>query len=49
MALGVSIFFQSVERFLGTNTVDNANLVLVMGCVGLTLNILSAVVLHGQF
>ncbi|KAK0641599.1 cation efflux protein [Cercophora newfieldiana] len=46
MALGVSIFFQSVERFLEPSTVDNAIQVLVMGCVGLTLNILSAVVLH---
>ncbi|KAK4454342.1 cation efflux family protein [Podospora aff. communis PSN243] len=45
-ALGVSIFFQSVERFLSTNTVDNTILVLVMGCVGLALNILSAVLLH---
>ncbi|KAK0620344.1 zinc transporter 1 [Immersiella caudata] len=45
-ALGVSIFFQSIERFLSTNTVNNAILVLVMGCVGLALNILSAVLLH---
>ncbi|KAK5660352.1 hypothetical protein OQA88_12893 [Cercophora sp. LCS_1] len=33
LALGVSIFFQSVERFIGVHEVEQANLVLVMGDV----------------
>lgn len=29
--------------------VENPKLVLIMGCVGLTLNIISAVFLHGKY
>jgi len=47
LALGVSIFFQSMERFMGTNKIEEAELILVLGCVGLLLNIISAVLLHG--
>lgn len=46
LALGVSIFLQSVERFLSVQRVENPKLVLIMGCIGLTLNILSATLLH---
>lgn len=67
LALGVSIFLQSIERFLSVERkasvvrgadvdktfadmiplgVENPKLVLIMGCIGLTLNILSATLLH---
>lgn len=48
LALGVTIFFQSLERFLRASPVDDATLMLIMGCVGFALNIISAVLLHGQ-
>ncbi|KAK0107191.1 hypothetical protein ONS95_003896 [Cadophora gregata] len=46
LALGVSIFLQSIERFVSLERVENPMLVLIMGCVGLTLNIISAIFLH---
>lgn len=46
LALGVSIFLQSIERFISIQRVENPKLVLIMGCVGLTLNIISATILH---
>lgn len=46
VALGLSIFLQSIERFISIQHVENPTLVLVMGCVGLTLNIVSALFLH---
>ncbi|KAL8848279.1 MAG: hypothetical protein Q9221_006678 [Calogaya cf. arnoldii] len=46
VALGLSIFLQSIERFISIQDVKNPTLVLVMGCVGLTLNIISALFLH---
>ncbi|KAI1470574.1 putative cation diffusion facilitator family metal ion transporter [Daldinia caldariorum] len=46
LALGVSIFLQSIERFIRVEHVENPKLVLIMGCVGLALNIISATLLH---
>ncbi|KAL8953683.1 MAG: hypothetical protein Q9222_000467 [Ikaeria aurantiellina] len=46
MALGLSIFLQSIERFIAIQHVKTPRLVLVMGCVGLTLNIVSVLFLH---
>ncbi|KAI8957687.1 putative cation diffusion facilitator family metal ion transporter [Daldinia sp. FL1419] len=46
LALGVSIFLQSIERFIRVEPVENPQLVLIMGCVGLALNIISATLLH---
>ncbi|KAL8999360.1 MAG: hypothetical protein Q9169_001786 [Polycauliona sp. 2 TL-2023] len=46
VALGLSIFLQSIERFISVQHVKRPILVLVMGCVGLTLNIISALFLH---
>ncbi|KAK7981318.1 hypothetical protein PG988_003556 [Apiospora saccharicola] len=46
LALGVSIFLQSIERFISLKKIEDPKLVLIMGCVGLALNILSAVLLH---
>jgi zinc transporter 1 len=48
LALGVSIFLQSIERFVSIKKVDDAKLILIMGCVGLGLNIITAAFLHGQ-
>ncbi|KAJ5612302.1 cation diffusion facilitator family metal ion transporter [Penicillium lagena] len=48
LALGVSIFLQSLERFISLQiVVKQPKLVLIVGCVGLTLNIISASFLHG--
>ncbi|KAI8629308.1 cation efflux protein [Xylariaceae sp. FL1651] len=46
LALGLSIFLQSIERFISIRPVENPKLVLVIGSVGLALNILSATLLH---
>ncbi|ODH48535.1 hypothetical protein GX48_05297 [Paracoccidioides brasiliensis] len=46
LALGVSILLQSIERFISLEKVDKPELVLIIGCVGLTLNIISASFLH---
>merc|ERR1712093_399253 len=62
LALGVSIFLQSIERFVSLQSiptisamftqliphseVENPMLILMMGCVGLTLNIISVIFLH---
>ncbi|KAI0010036.1 cation efflux protein [Xylariaceae sp. FL0662B] len=46
LALGISIFLQSIERFISIEPVDNPRLVLIVGCIGLTLNVLSATILH---
>ncbi|KAH8692276.1 putative cation diffusion facilitator family metal ion transporter [Talaromyces proteolyticus] len=46
LALGVSIFLQSIERFISLQRVENPKLILIVGCVGLALNILSASFLH---
>ncbi|KAI4115248.1 MAG: hypothetical protein LQ338_007884, partial [Usnochroma carphineum] len=46
VALALSIFLQSIERFVSIQEMKNPKLVLVMGCVGLTLNIVSALFLH---
>ncbi|KAK6088613.1 cation diffusion facilitator family transporter [Seiridium cupressi] len=52
LALGVSIFLQSIERFVSIQRVEDPRLVLIMGCIGFTLNILSAALLghehHGH-
>ncbi|KAF2681692.1 cation efflux protein [Lentithecium fluviatile CBS 122367] len=46
LALGLSIGLQSIERFIDLKHVENPKLVLIVGCVGLTLNIISALFLH---
>ncbi|KAK0745180.1 cation efflux protein [Apiosordaria backusii] len=45
-ALGLSIFFQSIERFIKFEKVVNAKLVLIIGAVGLALNLVSFAFLH---
>ncbi|KAJ5675724.1 cation diffusion facilitator family metal ion transporter [Penicillium macrosclerotiorum] len=46
LALGISIFLQSIERFISLHRVENPVLVLIVGCIGLGLNIISALFLH---
>ncbi|TGJ80372.1 hypothetical protein E0Z10_g8391 [Xylaria hypoxylon] len=52
LALGVSIFLQSIERFIAiraspaSTIVESPKLVIIIGSVGLALNILSASILH---
>ncbi|KAJ8071373.1 hypothetical protein OCU04_001699 [Sclerotinia nivalis] len=46
LALGVSIALQSIDRFVYLEKVKNPKLMLIIGCAGLTLNIISAVFLH---
>ncbi|KAL6249712.1 hypothetical protein RBB50_003567 [Rhinocladiella similis] len=46
LALGVSIFLQAVERFVDLKRVENPKLVLIVGCVGFGLNVISAAFLH---
>lgn len=48
LALALSIFLQALERFIQIETVQNPFLVLIVGCVGLGTNILSALVIHGM-
>jgi len=47
-ALGLSVFLQSVERFVSIQRVERPMLVLIVGAVGLGLNLISAVFLHGK-
>ncbi|KAF8817385.1 cation efflux protein [Phlegmacium glaucopus] len=46
LALALSICLQSIERFVHVETVDSPMLVLIVACVGLSLNIISAFVIH---
>jgi len=46
IALGVSIFLQSIERFITPEVVKKPMLMLIIACIGLTLNIISALFLH---
>lgn len=46
LALGLSILLQSIERFISLRHVENSKLVLIVGCIGLTLNLISVAFLH---
>ncbi|KAJ6262875.1 Zinc/cadmium resistance protein [Drechslerella dactyloides] len=46
LALSVSIFLQSIERFIAIEEIKDPKLVLIVGCIGLTLNLISAFFLH---
>lgn len=48
LALGISILLQSIERFISLKEIEEVKLMLIMGCVGLGLNIITAAFLHGQ-
>jgi zinc transporter 1 len=46
LALGVSIFLQSIERFINMQRIENPELILVVACIGFALNVVSAAFLH---
>ncbi|KAF9067654.1 putative CDF zinc transporter [Rhodocollybia butyracea] len=46
LALALSIFLQSLERFIQIQQVQDPQDVLIVGCVGLALNILSVLFVH---
>jgi len=48
LALALSICLQSLERFVHVEVVNSPKLVLIIGCIGLGLNIISAIVVHGK-
>jgi Co/Zn/Cd efflux system component len=48
LALALSIFLQSIERFVHIEVIEQPLLVLVVGCIGLLLNMVSALVVHGM-
>ncbi|KAL4937657.1 hypothetical protein BDV06DRAFT_226759 [Aspergillus oleicola] len=45
-ALGLSIFLQSIERFITLHHVENPKLMFIIGSIGLGLNIICALFLH---
>ncbi|KAJ7696573.1 CDF zinc transporter [Mycena rosella] len=46
LALALSIFLQSLERFINIEPVNSPEQVMIIGCVGLCLNIISVLVVH---
>jgi solute carrier family 30 (zinc transporter), member 1 len=48
MALALSIFLQAIERFIHVEPIEFPFMVLIIGASGLTLNIVSALVVHGE-
>ncbi|KAJ7281446.1 CDF zinc transporter [Mycena rebaudengoi] len=46
LALALSIFLQSIERFVNVAPVENPEQVVIIGCIGLCLNIISVLVVH---
>lgn len=47
LALALSIFLQSLERIIQIEPVQDPEDVVIVGCVGLALNILSVLFVHG--
>lgn len=48
LALALSIFLQSIERFINVEPIKSPVQVLIIGSIGLFLNIISALVVHGK-
>ncbi|KAL7789078.1 cation efflux protein [Trichoderma ceciliae] len=46
LALGVSILVQAIERFVNVTAVEQPKIVLIVGCIGLGLNLLVLSFLH---
>jgi len=46
LALALSIFLQSLERFINIEPVNTPEQVMIIGCIGLCLNIVSVLVVH---
>ncbi|KAG5636866.1 hypothetical protein H0H81_006588 [Sphagnurus paluster] len=47
LALALSIFLQSIERFIHVEPIDQPIQVLIIGAIGLFLNVISILVVHG--
>ncbi|RDW75333.1 hypothetical protein BP6252_06475 [Coleophoma cylindrospora] len=45
-ALGISIFLQAIERFVSLQRIEKPELVLIVGGIGLALNIICGIFLH---
>ena len=45
----MSIFLQSIERFIEVPEVESPVLVLIVGCVGLALNVFCVLICHGTY
>ncbi|KAI5296619.1 hypothetical protein KEM52_005570 [Ascosphaera acerosa] len=45
-ALGLSIMLQGIERFVRLEALDKPMMVLIMGCAGLAINVISVLILH---
>jgi Co/Zn/Cd efflux system component len=48
IALALSIFLQSIERFISVEPIKDPLSVIIVGAVGLCINLLSAFIVHGQ-
>ncbi|KAG5980735.1 hypothetical protein E4U55_003703 [Claviceps digitariae] len=48
LALGISILEQAISRFADSPQIDQPEIVFIIGCVGLGLNLLVMSFLHGQ-
>ncbi|KAJ7091550.1 cation efflux protein, partial [Mycena belliarum] len=46
LALALSIFLQSLERFTSIEPIKNPEQVMIIGCIGLCLNIIGLLVVH---
>ncbi|KAG9907346.1 cation diffusion facilitator family metal ion transporter, partial [Aureobasidium melanogenum] len=46
IAFGLSIFLQAIERFINIQVIDQPRNVLIMGCVGLLLNVICILMVH---
>jgi zinc transporter 1 len=46
LALGLSILLQSIERFIDIKEVEKPEIVLIVGSIGLVLNLISGIFLH---
>ncbi|GES58037.1 metal ion resistance protein/transporter [Aspergillus terreus] len=44
--LGISVFLQSIERFIKLEKIEQPKLVMIIGCVGFGLNLISVMFLH---
>jgi zinc transporter 1 len=48
LALALSIFLQSIERLVNIEYVKDPMSMLIVGCIGLSLNLISGIVVHGR-
>ncbi|KAG9682513.1 cation diffusion facilitator family metal ion transporter, partial [Aureobasidium melanogenum] len=48
IALGLSIFLQAIERFINIQVINQPRNVLIMGCVGLLLNVICILMVHAD-